>query len=99
LLQIENGLYNKHYLKHATIVNNKPTYFCHGQNTSYTRHHREESKGGHHGNTVVGVEVERIIGELCTQELIKGGTLLHIVPFCEGPNKKSEGFAKEKQKT
>jgi hypothetical protein len=25
--------------------------------------------------------------------------LLHIVPFCEGPNKKSEGFAKEKQKT
>jgi hypothetical protein len=26
-------------------------------------------------------------------------TLLHIVPFYEGPNKKSEGFAKEKQKT
>ncbi len=26
-------------------------------------------------------------------------TLLHIVPFCEGPNKKFEGFAKEKQKT
>jgi hypothetical protein len=26
-------------------------------------------------------------------------TLLHIVPFCEGPNKKSEGFVKEKQKT
>ena len=26
-------------------------------------------------------------------------TLLHIVAFCEGPNKKSEGFAKEKQKT
>ncbi len=25
--------------------------------------------------------------------------LLHIVPLCEGPNKKSEGFAKEKQKT
>jgi hypothetical protein len=25
--------------------------------------------------------------------------LLHIVPFCEGPNKKSKGFAKEKQKT
>jgi hypothetical protein len=25
--------------------------------------------------------------------------LLHIVPFCEGPNKKPEGFAKEKQKT
>jgi hypothetical protein len=25
--------------------------------------------------------------------------LLHIVPFCEGPNQKSEGFAKEKQKT
>jgi hypothetical protein len=24
--------------------------------------------------------------------------LLHIVPFCEGSNKKSEGFAKEKQK-
>ncbi len=28
-----------------------------------------------------------------------GIALLHIVPFCEGPNKKSEGFAKEKQKT
>jgi hypothetical protein len=28
----------------------------------------------------------------------KINTLLHIVPFCEGPNKKSEGFAKEKQK-
>jgi hypothetical protein len=26
------------------------------------------------------------------------GTLLHIVPFCEGPNQKSEGFAKEKKK-
>jgi hypothetical protein len=26
-------------------------------------------------------------------------SLLHIVPFCEGPNKESEGFAKEKQKT
>ncbi len=26
-------------------------------------------------------------------------SLLHIVPFCEGPNKKSEGFAKEKLKT
>jgi hypothetical protein len=26
-------------------------------------------------------------------------TLLRTVPFCEGPNKKSEGFAKEKQKT
>jgi hypothetical protein len=26
-------------------------------------------------------------------------TLLHIVPFCEGLNKKSEGFAKEQQKT
>jgi hypothetical protein len=24
-------------------------------------------------------------------------TLLHIVPFCEGPNKKPEGFAKQKQ--
>ncbi len=24
-------------------------------------------------------------------------TLLHIVPFCEGPNKKLEGFAKKKQ--
>jgi hypothetical protein len=23
--------------------------------------------------------------------------LLHIVPFCEGPNKKLEGFAKQKQ--
>jgi hypothetical protein len=26
-------------------------------------------------------------------------TLLHIVPFCEGPNEKPEGFAKQKQKT
>jgi hypothetical protein len=26
-------------------------------------------------------------------------SLLHIVPFCEGPNKKPEGFVKEKQKT
>jgi hypothetical protein len=26
-------------------------------------------------------------------------SLLHIVPFCERPNQKSEGFAKEKQKT
>ncbi len=26
-------------------------------------------------------------------------SLLHIVPFCKGPNKKFEGFAKEKQKT
>jgi hypothetical protein len=29
---------------------------------------------------------------------ITSGSLLHIVPFCEGPNKKSEGFAKEKKK-
>jgi hypothetical protein len=28
-----------------------------------------------------------------------GQTLLHIVPFCEGPNKKPKGFAKQKQKT
>jgi hypothetical protein len=26
-------------------------------------------------------------------------TLLHIVPFCEGPNEKPEGFVKQKQKT
>jgi hypothetical protein len=32
-------------------------------------------------------------------KLIYLKTLLHIVPFCEGPNKKIEGFAKEKQKT
>jgi hypothetical protein len=25
--------------------------------------------------------------------------LLHVVPFCEGPNEKPEGFAKQKQKT
>jgi hypothetical protein len=25
-------------------------------------------------------------------------SLLHIVPFCEGPNQKSEGFAKKKKK-
>jgi hypothetical protein len=24
-------------------------------------------------------------------------TLLHIVPFCEGPNEKPKGFAKQKQ--
>jgi hypothetical protein len=24
------------------------------------------------------------------------GPLLHIVPFCEGPNRKPEGFAKQK---
>jgi hypothetical protein len=24
-------------------------------------------------------------------------SLLHIMPFCEGPNKKPEGFAKQKQ--
>jgi hypothetical protein len=29
----------------------------------------------------------------------KGHSLLHIVPFCEGPNKKPKGFAKQKQKT
>jgi hypothetical protein len=27
------------------------------------------------------------------------GTLLHIVPFCEGPNEKAKRFAKQKQKT
>jgi hypothetical protein len=27
----------------------------------------------------------------------KTHTLLHIVPFCEGPNKKPERFAKQKQ--
>jgi hypothetical protein len=26
-------------------------------------------------------------------------SLLHIAPFCEGPNEKLEGFAKQKQKT
>jgi hypothetical protein len=26
-------------------------------------------------------------------------SLLHIVPFCEGPNEKPKGFAKQKQKT
>jgi hypothetical protein len=26
LLQIEDGLHNKYYLKHATIVNHKPTF-------------------------------------------------------------------------
>ncbi len=30
---------------------------------------------------------------------IKDFTLLHIVPFCEGPNEKPEGFVKQKQKT
>ncbi len=31
------------------------------------------------------------------KQLWKGNTLLHIVPFCEGKNKKPEGFAKQKQ--
>jgi len=30
--------------------------------------------------------------------VLNANTLLHIVPFCEGPNKKSEGFAKGKKK-
>jgi len=30
--------------------------------------------------------------------LLPSFTLLHIVPFCEGPNQKSEGFAKKKKK-
>jgi hypothetical protein len=28
-----------------------------------------------------------------------GHSLLHIVPFCKGKNKKLEGFAKQKQPT
>jgi hypothetical protein len=27
----------------------------------------------------------------------RGNSLLHILPFCEGPNEKPEGFAKQKQ--
>jgi hypothetical protein len=36
---------------------------------------------------------------LVINKLIDGHVkaLLHIVPFCEGPNKKPEGFAKQKQ--
>jgi hypothetical protein len=29
--------------------------------------------------------------------LVTSETLLHIVPFCEGPNEKPKGFAKQKQ--
>jgi hypothetical protein len=28
---------------------------------------------------------------------IHSGSLLHIMPFCEGKNKKPEGFVKQKQ--
>ncbi len=43
------------------------------------------------------------VGELCgtskewNDGQVKDQTLLHIVPFCKGPNKKLEGFAKQKQ--
>jgi hypothetical protein len=38
---------------------------------------------------------ERHVTYICVN---KGGlSLLHIVPFCEGPNEKLEGFAKQKQ--
>ncbi len=30
-------------------------------------------------------------------DFVTNQSLLHIVPFCEGPNKKPEGFAKQKQ--
>jgi len=32
-----------------------------------------------------------------TQIIELCGSLLHIVPFCEGKNKKPEGFVKQKQ--
>ncbi len=35
--------------------------------------------------------------ENISNKLRKTNPLLHIVPFCEGPNKKPEGFAKQKQ--
>ncbi len=68
LIQIESGIYNKYYFKHSTIVNHKPTFVMARRDPIL-----EENKGGHHGNTVVGVETKRIIGKLCIQELIKGG--------------------------
>jgi len=37
--------------------------------------------------------------EMCQSKKKEKPTLLHIVPFCEGPNEKPEGFAKQKQKT
>jgi hypothetical protein len=33
------------------------------------------------------------------ESFILSQSLLHIVPFCEGPNEKPEGFMKQKQKT
>ncbi len=37
------------------------------------------------------------INEIKWLQLCLLGSLLHIVPFCEGPNEKPEGFAKQKQ--
>ncbi len=37
--------------------------------------------------------------DLVWKGLVKIQTLLHIVPFCKGPNEKPKGFAKQKQKT
>ncbi len=37
--------------------------------------------------------------DLVRKGLVKIQTLLHIVPFCKGPNEKPKGFAKQKQKT
>jgi hypothetical protein len=46
-----------------------------------------------------GLGVIRFKVYLDNATLAKVDSLLHIVPFCEGPNKKPEGFAKQKQKT
>jgi hypothetical protein len=46
----------------------------------------------------VVMEVVEVNNQTMTQ-ITTTAALLHIVPFCEGPNKKSEGFAKEKQIT
>jgi hypothetical protein len=58
---------------------------------------------------VIGFAADRESWSFCTSRLADqsakvdpsrlSDALLHIVPFCEGPNQKSEGFAKEKQKT
>jgi hypothetical protein len=37
-----------------------------------------------------------LLTRACTKPT-QGGYILHIVPFCERPNKKPEGFVKQKQ--
>jgi hypothetical protein len=46
----------------------------------------------------IGLEISHLMSLPTCRETYFSWAL-HIVPFCEGPNKKPEGFAKEKQKT